>query len=525
MYTQYVFFSNTCKAFSFLQWKCYVCAMPPSLTAPLTDQLIFIDKPSGFSTHSPDANKEGILELHSRLRDQKLFPVHRLDKETSGCLLAAADSQVAAEIFKFFELGKVKKRYLFLASQKVELSTAPVRTVDDGKESVTHICYLGSHGPYHLYEAFPQTGRTHQIRKHAQHLGCSILGDQKYGGAPFVRLALHAAELTIEGIGHWQSSPPPIFQEEYLQSSQFLSALTSIDERQRWIQTITHSNCWRLIHSPKLTMDLMDHVAVFHWYGEPQQLESLREFFSELASFSKAKYWWARSMLNRGDDPLTNALISSVEAPKHWQITENNLRFELRADQGLSFGLFLDQKANRQFVQQTAKDKTILNLFCYTAGFSVAATHGGARHVDSVDVSAAYGKWAARNFELNHLNEASHRFYTMDSREFVAWALKKQKQYDLIILDPPSFGRGPRGPFKLEKDLPSLLQETFRLLSSEGDLLLSVNYEKWDEDDLRRVVQKTLPKCYTREILPYPDFEKIGEPRAMKSLLISRGAK
>jgi tRNA pseudouridine65 synthase len=153
------------------------------------------------------------LEL---VRDQigaYVYPVHRLDRATSGVLLFALTPDAARELGTAFARGAVKKRYLALVRGVLadHLRLDHPLSQEDGKapqSAVTSFRMLARYGRYSLVEAAPETGRTHQIRRHLKHLSCPIIGDVRYGKGEhnrlfrthygFHRLALHAASITLD---------------------------------------------------------------------------------------------------------------------------------------------------------------------------------------------------------------------------------------------------------------------------------------------------------------------------------------
>jgi 23S rRNA (cytosine1962-C5)-methyltransferase len=169
-------------------------------------------------------------------------------------------------------------------------------------------------------------------------------------------------------------------------------------------------------------------------------------------------------------------------------IQEHTYKLEIRLYDGLSTGLFLDQRANRGFVQQQSAEITrsgrvprVLNTFAYTCAFSIAAAVAGAE-TTSVDVSARYLEWGKRNFAHNGLDATKHRFAKMDTFEFFDYAKRKGFTYDLIILDPPSFSTGSK-----KKGVPAwssiahyarLVQQASTLLAQGGVVLASTNTQE-----------------------------------------------
>lgn len=175
--------------------------------------LVAVDKPSGLAVHRGQSQDSvHALEL---VRDQVgayVYPVHRLDRSTSGVLVFALSVEAARSLSSQFEAGSVEKRYVALVRG---VPPAQVRvdhplSRDDGKApqpAVTELRTLARYGRYALVEAIPRSGRTHQIRRHLKHLSCPIIGDVRYGKGDhnrwfrtryaFCRLALHASSLTL----------------------------------------------------------------------------------------------------------------------------------------------------------------------------------------------------------------------------------------------------------------------------------------------------------------------------------------
>jgi len=106
---------------------------------------------------------------------------------------------------------------------------------------------------------------------------------------------------------------------------------------------------------------------------------------------------------------------------------------------GQKTGMFLDQRANRALVGELSDGLSVLNLYSYAGGFSVAAALGGARHTTSVDIAAPAIKAAQRNFERSGLVLNGHSFVASDVLAFLRKAIETKQSYDLVVCDPPSF--------------------------------------------------------------------------------------
>ena len=120
-------------------------------------------------------------------------------------------------------------------------------------------------------------------------------------------------------------------------------------------------------------------------------------------------------------------------------VSENGNRFLVNWTEGLTPGFFLDQRMNRALVGKYAKGRNVLNLFCYTGGFSIYALAGGALHVDSVDSSRKAMDMVERNVALNGFSPELHSGYCTDAIDFLKNV--EEDRYDLMIVDPPAFAK------------------------------------------------------------------------------------
>ena len=131
--------------------------------------------------------------------------------------------------------------------------------------------------------------------------------------------------------------------------------------------------------------------------------------------------------------------ISGVQPPEVVLIEEHGLRYEVDFEAGQKTGLFLDHRANRQYLRGLAAGKSVLNLFSYTGAFSVSCAAGGASRVTSVDLAAPAIEAATRNVLHNALPPAVHEGVAEDVFEFLDAAARAGRRWDIVIADPPSF--------------------------------------------------------------------------------------
>lgn len=169
---------------------------------------------------------------------------------------------------------------------------------------------------------------------------------------------------------------------------------------------------------------------------------------------------------------------AGIALPEAVIVHEHGCALEVRLWDGFSTGLFLDQRENRRHLAEVCLAKPgmrVLNTFAYTCGFSAACARAGAVTA-SVDVSGRYLEWGKRNFGHNGIDITAHRFAKMDTFEFLDYSARKGLQFDLIILDPPSFAsadkrRGVRA-WSSVADYARLVHAASQRLDPRGERLL-----------------------------------------------------
>jgi len=178
--------------------------------------------------------------------------------------------------------------------------------------------------------------------------------------------------------------------------------------------------------------------------------------------------------------------------PEDLEISECGLKYLVRPLVGSSAGLFLDHRDNRSRIRSMAEGKTVLNLFAYTCGFSVAAAAGGAGRTVSVDLSDKNLEWGLDNFRLNGLDPTRHEFIRADAAEYLRRAEKLGERFDLIILDPPTFAHGrKRGrSFSVARDLGDLVRASLGRLEPGGVMMILTNYRRMSVTSLREQVKR-----------------------------------
>ncbi len=166
--------------------------------------------------------------------------------------------------------------------------------------------------------------------------------------------------------------------------------------------------------------------------------------------------------------------------PESWEISYGQLKFRLKPFSFKHTGLFPEQAANWDWmsgvIRGCGRKPKVLNLFAYTGGATLAAAAAGA-HVTHVDASKGMVEWARENAALSGLTETSFRYLVDDCLKFVKREIRRGKKYDAIIMDPPSYGRGPGGEiWKIEEGRYELIGLARQLLSDDPLFMLVNSY-------------------------------------------------
>ena len=223
-----------------------------------------------------------------------------------------------------------------------------------------------------------------------------------------------------------------------------------------------------------LTVDLYGDYAVFSWYNSyvyqiRQTIsEAFRQVFPEvLGTYEKIRF--------KGLD-YESAHVYGQEAPDFFTVLENGVLYQVFMNDGLMTGIFLDQHEVRgSLVDGLAMGKSLLNMFSYTAAFSVAAAMGGASQTTSVDLAKRSRELSQAHFQANGISTGDHRFIVMDVFEYFKYAKRKGLTYDVIVLDPPSFARNKKQTFSVAKDYHKLISQSLEILNPGGIIIASTN--------------------------------------------------
>ncbi len=212
------------------------------------------------------------------------------------------------------------------------------------------------------------------------------------------------------------------------------------------------------------------------------------------------------------------------DLPKQWNIHYRNLTFQLKPFSFKHTGLFPEQAVNWDWcadkIKKAGRPVKVLNLFAYTGGATLSAAAAGAS-VTHVDASKGMVTWAKENAAASGLKEAPIRWLVDDCVKFVEREIRRENHYDAIIMDPPSYGRGPKGEiWKMEESIHSFLKLCTRLLSDQPLFVLINSYTT----GLQPAVLAYLLEMELKKFGGKVTADEVGLPVVSNGLILPCGA-
>ena len=518
------------------------------------DGLLVVDKPAGVPSQAADPEVPDDLPTRLKGLSAYLGTHQRLDAETSGLVLFTMEKSANAAIAEQFEKRRIHKTYVACVENFREKKKT-LNDVIDGKKAVMHARVIERAGARAMLEIDLETGRTHQARIQLQRAGSPIAGDTIYGGPAAPRLMLHAMGLDVVAPNGKKLSlraPVPPEMREWLErgdrgdrvyddETALRSAMSLAFER-RWgllraMPEARATDVFRLANDdgdalPGLTVDFYAGFAVAS-FSRDFSPERRARILDAIASFGfDGVYEKSRPKDASGLSPAQREALApktpsrGAAAPSPLVVHEEGLPYDVRLDDGLATGFYADQRKNRRRVRAVSGGARVLNLFSYTCAFSVAADAGGATRVVSVDASASFLERGRENVMRAGLDLAKHEFVAQDAKAWLDRAVRKKEQFDIVILDPPSYGTAGGKRFSIASDFVPLCSLAMRLLAPRGQMLASINHRKTSQNQFRHAVQWAAREApldaAVRDLPPPLDFPARGEPHLKAVWVVSR---
>ncbi len=499
--------------------------------------LIAVHKPCGVPSQAPRPEEpDDIVHRVKLFLGTEYLGVHqRLDRDTSGVMVFAKRTEANVGLARQFEGRTIVKRYRAVVSgwPRARLrATLEDTLVRDGERmvvargpravrAVTQVRVLEQRGSRALLELVLETGRMHQARVQLAHRGCAIAGDALYGGVPAPRLMLHA---WCSELMHPISGRPLVIRDErmaglarWLVGGEMGPAIYDDDEALREALAMAMERRWvlgrqwergqttafRIVNEEAdglagLSVDVYgDYVVAGLHVSEAWTDVRKSRVLDALEGLGFAgTYWKLRPkqanvlVETRRSDVAPKLPVRGREAPEVLPVTEEGIVHRVRLGDGLSTGIFLDQRGNRQWVYQHATSLRVLNLFAYTCSFSLVAALGGAAETVSVDVSLVALETGRASFASQGLLGPQHTFVAEDVFSWLTRAAAKKRAFDLVVVDPPSYSSTKKRRFVADEDYHELVDLVARVVAPGGKILACCNHRGISRSTFARQVQR-----------------------------------
>lgn len=277
------------------------------------------------------------------------------------------------------------------------------------------------------------------------------------------------------------------------------------------IQTIDWQASQRLFHGRGKAFQGFEHVTV-DWFApivlitlyQEESADTVQNWADALSeNIHAAKTILLQERFKKG------APVSLIKGEALFETFafESGLRYQVSFGQAQNHGLFLDMKNGRNWVEQNASGKRVLNLFAYTCAFSVAAMAGGAEKVVNMDMSRAALTRGRENHRLNELDISKVVFEGVDIFKSFG-RIKKHGPYDLLICDPPTF---QKGSVDIARDYPKIIRRLESFMAPNALLMLCLNAPDLDDSFIENMMQQHAPACDFVQTLSAPEVFKESE--------------
>ncbi|MCQ2222475.1 MAG: class I SAM-dependent rRNA methyltransferase [Bacteroidaceae bacterium] len=307
-----------------------------------------------------------------------------------------------------------------------------------------------------------------------------------------------AADNSFIALGHWQIGSIAVrvlsFDDRTIDTS-FYEERIAVALQTRiaiGVADCPTNNTYRLIHGegdnlPGLVIDMYGETAVMQAHSVGMHVD--RQLIAEalknvMGEKLKSIYYKSETTLpfKAGLGQENGFLFGHATEDV---AVENGLKFHIDWLKGQKTGFFVDQRDNRSLLERYSKGRSVLNMFCYTGGFSVYSMRGEAKLVHSVDSSAKAVDLVNANIELNFPGDTRHKAYAADAFKFLE---EMGDQYDLIILDPPAFAKHRDALPRALKGYTKINQKAFEKIQPGGILFTFSCSQAVSKDEFRRAV-------------------------------------
>lgn len=263
-----------------------------------------------------------------------------------------------------------------------------------------------------------------------------------------------------------------------------------------------------------LTIDYFDGFYLITWYSlgiykfRDDIIEVLKEIVDYKGIYQKRRFDAKGQYLESQND-----FICGKEADTPIIVKENGVNFAIYLDDGAMVGIFLDQRDVRKTIHDKySNNKTMLNTFSYTGAFSVFSSLGGAKSTTSVDLANRSRAKTTEQFRVNNIDLENQNIIVEDVFNYFKYAVRKKLQFDLVVVDPPSFARSKKHIFSASKDYVKLLKDVIAITSNNGVIVASTNSANFDI----KVFKDFIAKAFKELNIKYKIEENFSLPKDFK---------
>ncbi len=462
--------------------------LPTALRDPLAGRLLYesstvlvVHKPSGLAVDAPE-RVDDLARMVRRGRDKSAYVgvVHRLERDVSGPCVLSLDRTVNARLAP--PLERRTARRTVVAAIANSLGERGLRPVISGAKVLSR----GARGS--LIEFDPKADKLQVI---VERLGPALL-------APLHVSALEVATSEHENTVVRAEIPwalRDVIEEgvdPFASDVSLVSRLRAGLWRRAAVLADEGTDLVRLVNEggddvPGLAVDRYGDFAVAHGYAsldiaaKERVWMAIAQAFGVRGVYAKFRPKQANTLVDtrRDDVAPSRPVWGEPYEGDTLTVSEHSVRYVTRLGDGLSTGIFLDQRENRRWLREEARGRSLLNLFAYTGAFSVAAAVGGAARSLSVDASRSAIGWLREHLAVNEdtvRDRAAHEGVCAEVFGWLDGAKARKDHFDLVVCDPPSYSFAKDGPRWTERDWPVLAASVFAVCGASSRALFCSNH-------------------------------------------------
>lgn len=294
-----------------------------------------------------------------------------------------------------------------------------------------------------------------------------------------------------KGVG-WIVTQEP---EEYIDAAFFAKKIETAVQHRKELMNDPNTTAFRIFNGEGdgiggLIIDYYDGFYVIHWYSEgiysfrEDVLKAVREKLDFKGIYEKKRFDQKGQYIEDDD------FVEGERGEFPMIVKENGVRFAVDLNDGAMTGIFLDQREVRKAIRERySSGAGMLNMFSYTGAFSVCSALGGAKKTTSVDVANRSKPKTIQQFEANDLDASQQEIIVDDVFQYFKYAARKERTFDLVVVDPPSFAKTKKRTFSAAKDYPKLLKETIELTKHNGVIVASTNSSAVDVKTFKQFIK------------------------------------